>query len=222
MCMMDGRSVQDSSRAKIRDFERSHNAGILAFFKKRILGQKTGEFIFLDRNRHDVDENLTILGCTLHSRLDPEHEAYIGQWLNDFKRVRGWTTKDYLDAHANDLAWLNEQVTTLAKNEPGRRVMVFSHHAPTIEDTSAPQYVGSKSSSGFATELTSEPCWTSGNVVLWAFGHTHFPCEFVREGVKVYSNARGNKYEASTRENPFNVGRYVNYDPATCLVHVLR
>jgi len=69
--------------------------------------------------------------------------------------------------------------------------VVFTHHAPTLLGTGDPKYVGGPTNSAFATELTEEPGWTSGNVVLWAFGDTHWSCDFEREGVRVYSNQRG-------------------------------
>ena len=79
----------------------------------------------------------------------------------------------------------------MARDEPQREVIVFTHHAPTIRGTGDSKFEGGPTSSAFSTELTGEICWTGGNVKLWAFGHTHWSCDFERNGVRVYSNQRG-------------------------------
>ena len=66
----------------------------------------------------------------------------------------------------------------------------MTHHAPTLEGTSNPQYAGSATGSAFATELVGGPCWTP-QVRVWMYGHTHWNCDVVREGVRVVSNQRG-------------------------------
>lgn len=48
-------------------------------------------------------------------------------------------------------------------------------------------------SSGFMTDLSGERCWQRDNVKLWAFGHTHFNCDFIETetGKRVVTNQRG-------------------------------
>ncbi len=70
-------------------------------------------------------------------------------------------------------------------------MIIFTHHAPTVLGTGDPKFDGQPTNSAFATELTGEPCWNSGTVKLWAFGHTHWSCDFERNGIRVYSNQRG-------------------------------
>jgi hypothetical protein len=43
------------------------------------------------------------------------------------------------------------------------------------------------------TDLSKEPCWISPSVKLWAFGHTHFNCDFIdpETGKRVLANQRG-------------------------------
>ncbi|KDQ50913.1 hypothetical protein JAAARDRAFT_41697 [Jaapia argillacea MUCL 33604] len=179
-------SDNDTSRARIQAFSQSWEER-----RRNSMTGTAGNFVFLDQTRFDLTDDLTILGCTLHSRLYHDQLEVILQRLNDFKLVKKWSPDLYSAAHAEDLAWLNLTCAQIAKDEPERRVVVLTHHAPTIKGTCAPMYEGSNVSSAFATELTSEPCWKSKNVFLWAFGHTHFCCDFMRDGVRVYSNARG-------------------------------
>ncbi|KAI0752289.1 hypothetical protein BC629DRAFT_1444616 [Irpex lacteus] len=141
----------------------------------------------------------------LHPRMHPlgrhrPNQSQV-QALNDFKLIRDFTPDTFVAEHRADRAWLNDTVEKVAKEEPGRRVAVFTHHAPTIEGTSDPKNQGKATSAAFATELTADPVWTAGNVAVWVFGHTHWCCDFVRGGVRVYSNqrARGDGVEGFDR-----------------------
>ena len=70
----------------------------------------------------------------------------------------------------------------------------MTHHAPTVGGTSDPKFAAGgpvASGSAFATELVGGPCWDKERVRVWMFGHTHWCCDFVREGVRVVSNQRG-------------------------------
>ncbi|KAK3291782.1 uncharacterized protein B0H64DRAFT_408026 [Chaetomium fimeti] len=152
-----------------------------------------GRFVFLDQTRHDVSDTLTVLGCTLFSRVLPEQAAAVEGRLVDFQQIREWTVADHVDAHVEELGWLNEQVAEIARSEPQRRIVVFTHHSPTVDVRAVDErHRGSPVSSGFATDLGGEECWTNPSVVMWAFGHTHFSCDFVDEtGKRVVANQRG-------------------------------
>jgi len=74
--------------------------------------------------------------------------------------------------------------------EPHRRVIVFTHHGPTRHGTIAPKYADSPIACAFASELTTHPVW-GAPISLWAFGHTHYNSDQVRDGIRVVSNQRG-------------------------------
>jgi len=156
-----------------------------------------GRFILLNRSRYDVSPTLTLLGCTLWTRLDPEELDILSWSLTDFRRIEGWNPTAVSTEHENDLGWLNRTVAEIAAHEPHRAVAIVTHHAPTVEGTSPPQFSaasgGLLTKSAFATELSEEPSWNSEVVRLWAFGHTHFSCDFVHKGIRVYANQRGYK-----------------------------
>ena len=132
---------------------------------------------------------MTVLGCTLWSRLDPEHVDLIRIGLNDFRMINDFTPGVYQTLHKRDVEWLSRTVTELARDEPHRTIAVMTHHAPTVEDTSSPRFRGGQMNSAFATELSGEEWWP--HVKVWMFGHTHWPCDFERNGVRVLSNPRG-------------------------------
>ncbi|KAK0235992.1 Ser/Thr protein phosphatase superfamily protein [Armillaria nabsnona] len=129
----------------------------------------SGKLIVLDRTRFDVSPTFTILGCTLWSALDPDCLDILSWSLTDFKRIHGFDVASYNTFHQTDLAWLCESVEAIRRDEPHRRVVVLTHHAPTIEGTGDPKYIGGPTNSAFATELTELP----------------------RKGVRVYANQRG-------------------------------
>lgn len=149
-----------------------------------------GEFTLLDRTRVDLTPSVTLLGATLWSQLNPDHLDFLRLALTDFKRVAGLTPETFVALHMADRAWLNQEVEHIRTREPGRTVVVFTHHAPTLQDTADPKYADGPTQSAFATELTADKCWGLP-VKVWAFGHTHWSCDFVREGVRVASNQKG-------------------------------
>ncbi|KGO39448.1 hypothetical protein PEX1_082020 [Penicillium expansum] len=154
-----------------------------------------GSFVFLDQTRYDLSPDVTILGCTLFSRVSEAHKDKISYSLNDFYHINDWTVDNHTAAHEADLQWLNEQVSQIAASEPHRKIVIFTHHSPVTQDPRAldPRHVNSSLSSGFASDLSGQGAWKSPLVKLWAFGHTHFNVSYIEEGTekRVISNQRG-------------------------------
>lgn len=163
---------------------------------------KLGEFVFLDQTRYDLSPDVTILGCTLHSQVTKAQEERVSFGLNDFYHIQDWTVEDHSAAHQADLAWLNHQVSEIARLDPHRKIAVFTHHSPVAGDPRAtdPVHANSPISSAFTTDLAGETCWTNAQVCLWAFGHTHYNCDFVdeRTGTRVVANQRGYYFSQAT------------------------
>lgn len=176
----------EMAKARVRAFEARMGA-----LRK---SSTVGKFVFLDQGRWDVNESLTILGCTLFSDIPPEQTVEVSKRLNDFRKTRDWHVADHIAAHKSDLMWLNDQVRTISHTEPQRKVAIFSHYSPTLHSHAVdPRHKDSPVSSGFATDLSAEECWTNKSVVFWAFGHTHFNCDFEEEehGKRVVANQKG-------------------------------
>ncbi|GBE87486.1 Ser/Thr protein phosphatase protein [Sparassis latifolia] len=167
------------------------NQRLSAFAQECEADPTLGDFIFLNRTRHDVSPTLTILGCTLWSALNPGDLDILSWSLTDFRRITSFDPEKYVALHTAELAWLSATVAAIALDEPERAIVVFTHHAPTIEGTGDPKYIGQPTNSAFATELSGEDVWTRECVKLWAFGHTHWSCDFERADIRVYSNQRG-------------------------------
>jgi hypothetical protein len=144
----------------------------------------------MNRRRYDLSPKISILGCTLWTALDPDALDILSWSLTDFKRITDFTPEQYQRVHKKDLHWLEESIEAIRTSDSSRKIVVFTHHAPTVEGTSDPKWIGGLTNSAFAIELTEAPWWGLP-VTLWAFGHTHWSCDFERNGTRVVSNQRG-------------------------------
>ena len=92
------------------------------------------------------------------------------------------------------MEWFDSQVETISRDKPARKVVILTHHLPTIYWESVnPKYENSTISSGFSTDLNDRTCWKNDKVKVWAFGHTHYNCDYVDDGTqkRVVTNQRG-------------------------------
>ncbi|UNI23911.1 hypothetical protein JDV02_009702 [Purpureocillium takamizusanense] len=212
-----------------------------------------GRFVFMDRRRFDISDDVTVLGCTLFSHITPEQRSTASLFVSDFSSIPSWTVDGHNACHARDLAWLNKQVRALCdtdaaaaasgsattnssnsitsdittsttssnatnttaptvqdavsppRNRRRRRILILTHHSPTSDPrANNPEHLDDPRGvqTAFVTDLRGQPCWRSRGgggggsgsaVAAWAFGHTHFNCDFVDEvtGTRVVANQRG-------------------------------
>lgn len=151
-----------------------------------------GEFVFLDQTRYDLSPMVTILGCTLFSKILSEQTEHVSFGLNDFYHIEDWTTDQHNLAHVSDLRWLNQQVAAISATEPQRRIIILTHHSPCVDASAIdPAHSASRISSGFMTDLCREVCCASEKVKVWACGHTHFNFDFKQGEKRVLANQRG-------------------------------
>ncbi|OAQ58616.1 Ser/Thr protein phosphatase [Pochonia chlamydosporia 170] len=158
--------------------------------------QRKGKFVFLNRSRYDVDDSITILGCTLFSHISENQQSTASLFVSDFSNIPSWTVQQHNAAHEQDLAWLNTQVTEISQQEPHRRIVILTHYCPTlVAEAHDPEHLEDSRNvmSAFATDLCDQPCWKSSAVRVWVFGHTHHNCDYVEAGTgkRVVSNQRG-------------------------------
>jgi hypothetical protein len=62
--------------------------------EERRLSSEIGKFFFLDQSRYDIDEGMTVLGCTLYSHILKEQEEtvkYLSR-ISRVSRIGKWTT----------------------------------------------------------------------------------------------------------------------------------
>jgi len=153
-------------------------------------------------------------------------EAAGGRRNFSWEMRRRRSTFDMLCAeHARDAAWLEAEVRAAARR--GEPVVVLTHHAPLFDGTSHPRYPRGPTSHGFATDMShlfaapaaaaaaaplAESALASApagggepsSVRAWAFGHTHFSCDFVPAGsaTRIVANQRGYRGSVSDFYRP--------------------
>lgn len=170
--------------------------------------QASGKFVLLDQTRYDLSPAVSILGCTLFSKITDAQKDFVNFGLNDFYHIEDWTVEDHVKKHESDLRWLNSEVQRVME-EPDRKIVILSHYSPTDDArTIDPKHRSSNISSGFMTELSQEICFSSERVAVWAFGHTHFNCDFEHETyqTRLVTNQRGYFFAQS---DGFNQGKMV-------------
>ncbi|KAF2871580.1 Metallo-dependent phosphatase-like protein, partial [Massariosphaeria phaeospora] len=142
-----------------------------------------GRFWVMERRRVDLGARVTVLGCTLWSRITEAQEAKCWSTMADFRAEGGiqeWDVAAHNACHARDLAWLNARVRAIQTTSPDRDIVILTHHCPSTDPrASDPRHVNSSISEGFSTDLSREACWRSASVKLWAFGHTHWNVQYV-------------------------------------------
>jgi predicted phosphodiesterase len=157
-------------------------------------------FFFMHRRRVDFSPTLTILGCTLWTRIPHDQAAVCARLLTDFNEATGIkdrTVDLHNEDHHCDLAWLDAEIRNL-ESEPQRSVMVLTHHSPTADPRANDPKRESQDperdvTSGFVTDLRVWRSWSSEQLKVWAFGHTHFSCAYTEEGTAklVVSSQKG-------------------------------
>lgn len=151
-----------------------------------------GKLVFLNRTRIDLTgSNITVLGCTLHSHIEPGH----AQLNKDFERIRNWTVKDHNMEHELDVEWLRYSLEQIAETEPQRQVVILTHHAPSFQDTCHPSHENNAVSQCFCSNtLEAFKAWKGKDQVSnWVFGHTHWNAWFMCGSTVVQSNCLPNR-----------------------------
>ncbi|KAM7214080.1 hypothetical protein V8F06_010519 [Rhypophila decipiens] len=180
-----------------------------------------GEFILLNRNTYIPASHpeIAILGCPLFSNIPLSSSDEITYRLSDFNPEIGtsnWTVSTHNSAHKQDLFWLNYTVSALEHaNRRIKKIVILTHWAPTRDNRAVDpaHYRDEKGRekenilvSAFSTDLSGQACFKTGKVKVWAFGHTHWNCDFVvaRGGLK--TAARGSFFRLAAG---FDVGKVV-------------
>ncbi|GCB19086.1 uncharacterized protein L509 [Aspergillus awamori] len=149
-----------------------------------------GRLIVLHQKRYDVPgSNVSILGCTLWSKVPQESAEVVQSKVKDFQRISDWSVDDHNARHDFDYSWLMKEVhsihaenRTVAKDSKRRSILVVTHHAPSLQGTSNPKHAQSPWSVAFGTNILSE---VPDGVKVWVFGHTHYNTDFKEKGAIV-------------------------------------
>lgn len=141
-------------------------------------------------NRVDVYCNVYFVGSTLWSEVPDIAESKVMSVMNDYKYIYTLhdTTATVQDTNAEFVKNKQFLETEIRRaNKLGYRPVIFTHHAPSTQQTSHPKHHGSLVSTAFATDLYG----SSSNIQLWVAGHTHFNYDHTNAGYRLISNQMG-------------------------------
>lgn len=148
------------------------------------------ENVHLFHNKTLEVDDVMFIGSTLWSYIPPDKDALISNCLNDFRIIYSKpetpiTPQDVRNEFAANKHFI--EVSLAQAMTQCKKAVVLTHHAPSFQDTSHPQYANSDSCYGFASCFSVQP----GAVRLWCCGHTHYNFHHNKEGYELYSNQVG-------------------------------
>lgn len=111
------------------------------------------------------------------------------------RRLLNWA--DTLGWHQAALAWLTAEIE--AANSRGERVVVVTHHAPSLR-SSALCFRDDPVTSGFASNLED---LASESVDLWIHGHMHNSSDYRMGRCRVIANPRGYPLQRWNPDTPY-------------------
>lgn len=166
-----------------------------------------GSFFLLDRGFFCPPDHpaVVVLGCSLFSAVETKDAMAVSHGLSDFYLTGAeWDVAAHNAAHVRDVEWLNEMVAELESKESVESIVVLTHWSPTQDSRAGdPRHAASPISSAFSTDLRREVCFTSPKVKIWAFGHTHYNCDFMLDRgyasapLRLVTNQRGYYFQQS-------------------------
>lgn len=126
-----------------------------------------------------------VVGATLWSYIPPLARRKVEYCLNDYDLIPGCTIDETNQRHEASVRYLHHVITDAADESP---LVVLTHHAPLMQGTSDPQYRNQDTKYAFASDCSG---LMKPQVKVWAFGHTHWACDFRFRDTRILSNPLG-------------------------------
>ena len=148
------------------------------------------KLIVLKNQRYDMMRygyNVSILGCVLWTHILDSQSETDGRIYSNSKKAHNARNE-------KSLSWIKDQVKAIRREDLKRRILVLTHHAPTVRGSSRPDQDDCKTPTWSAYQndiLGGEGVDGLHSGDIWAFGHTHWGCDFVEDGVRVIANQMG-------------------------------
>ncbi|CAF3466695.1 unnamed protein product [Rotaria socialis] len=105
-------------------------------------------------------------------------------------RKRRITVDDTNEWHAQQLAWLREEIEKARNN--GEHVVIITHHAPCRHDTCSTEDEESDLMDAFVNDHDTD---CVDPVRLWVYGHTHWSTDLIMNSTRIVSNQCGYAHE---------------------------
>ena len=124
---------------------------------------------FLNKSYYDITPTVRIIGTTLWSHIPDKNKQKINFFIQDYSNIKNFTIDINNNKHEEDTIWIAEQI--LHARESNKTLVVITHHAPLITNTSHPKYSENCLNSAFSTDLMDLLTYP---IKLWIYGHTHY------------------------------------------------
>lgn len=151
------------------------------------------------------EENCIVVGCTLWTEVAGFATKEAQQLMNDYRLI--WNgganpvgVADLNAVHADHFSWLQATVRQIRVGAPGARILVLTHHLPSLQMIS-PKFLGNPLNSCFASSALER---LSVKPHAWIFGHSHIRDWKMLDGVLCAINAHGYESEHAAGGNAIN------------------
>ena len=123
------------------------------------------------------EENCVVVGCTLWTEVSGFATKEAQQLMNDYRLI--WASASGANpvsvaelnaVHADHFTWLQATLGQIRAGAPGARIVVLTHHLPTLQMISS-KFIGNPLNSCFASNAL-ERC-VAVKPHAWIFGHSH-------------------------------------------------
>lgn len=114
--------------------------------------------------------------------------SYDGKIAYETGHDRGWerfTSQRWVETHYKHKDYIN----LIARQNPDKKIVVLTHHLP-METLGDPRYDGDQSNYYYYSDL-SDTILDNKNIVLWAYGHTHFCKDTMMVNCRLINNSVG-------------------------------
>jgi hypothetical protein len=173
-----------------------------------------GRLEVLYETRSDVPgTNVTLLGCTLWSKIPESDTAAVLRKMPEFNEktgIQNWNIEKHNSEHKRDLWWLVEEARNSSPSPAGgalapaatagskeeRQIVMVTAFAPDLRECLEPWQVDAPWASAYGTNLLDGPYF--GNIKTWISGTTGRSCDFKKGETTVVSNQRGREGEHVT------------------------
>jgi len=122
--------------------------------------------IFLN-NSVFIDRNLAFIGTTLWAHVPEMAKKEVEHYLTDYRLIQGLTVETNNNMHRECVEFLDSSVKELKDKY---KLIVLSHHSPSLSGTSHPPYEQRLTNFGFSSDQSE----LIKQVDLWMYGHTHY------------------------------------------------
>lgn len=164
----------------------------------KYLQNKFNDKIYFLENQSITIDDVIFVGCVLFTDFNLYHnkpycEFLAHKQLNDFRNVKLFKSGKLVKITSTDQIRMHNKskkyIETICKENPDKKVVVITHHVPSIKSVSE-YYKEDYLSAAFASNLE-ELISKYDNLKLWCHGHIHSSADYELYGTRIIANPLG-------------------------------